>query len=158
MTQPTAEHYRNRIRVQLDALQTKIADLKAAHDALANAAMLPFLDEDRIVRVMGEPKQVAAPPAATNERRGGYRQPNRGCRAGIIRCLMGGPATTDELAGIVEATDRGALEGAVYDTIAAGLISRNGLTLSLTDAGRKQGEWLMSHPTAKMYAPYLDRR
>ena len=85
MTQQTAEHYRNRIRVQLDALQTRIADLKAAHDALANSAMLPFLDEDRIVRVLGEPKQVAVPPAATNGRRGGYRQPNRGLRAGIAR-------------------------------------------------------------------------
>lgn len=158
MTQQTAEHYRNRIRVQLDALQTKIADLKAAQMALANDAMLPFLDEDRIVRVMGEPKQVAAPPAATNGHRGGYRQPNRGLRAGIIRCLMGGPATVDELAGIVEATHRGAVEGAIYDATMIHLIERNGLTLSLTDEGRKQGEWLMAHPTAKLYAPYLDRK
>lgn len=158
MTQQTAEHYRNRIRFQLEALQTKLADLKAAHDALANSHMLPFLDEDRIVRVLGEPKQVAAPTPAQNGRSVGYRQPNRGIRAKIIRCLMGGPATADELAEIVEATDRGALECAVNDATTIRLITRNGLTLSLTDEGRKQGEWLMAHPTAKLYAPYLDRK
>lgn len=154
MTNQTAEHYRNRIRIQIDAMQSKLADLKAAEETLKNTAYLQFLDEDRIVKLVGgQPvvTQTSAPVVS-------YKQPNRGLRANIIRYLMGGPSTESDLFGVVTCTDRSAIVSAIGSCVKDGLITEHGSTLALTESGREKGQWLLMNPGAKLYAAYKDKK
>lgn len=158
MTRQQAEHYRGRISTQITALQIRISELKGAADALENEKMWPFLDEDRILRVIGgapnEPTPAAPTPPPTTARVR-YRMPNRGLRAQIIRYLMSGPATEDDLFESVKVDGRRAFSTAIDYALEVGIVVRAGSTLTLTDKGRVQGEWLMAHPTAKLYAPQV---
>ncbi len=172
MTRQQAEHYRGRISTQITALQTRISELKGAADALENEKMWPFLDEERILRVIGRafdglrrraidvvsgsaaettPAPIGAPATAPVR----YRMPNRGLRAQITRYLMSGPATEQDLFEAVKVDNRKSFDDAVDTAIEISIVARAGNTLTLTDKGRVQGEWLMAHPTAKLYAPQV---
>ena len=153
MNTESANHVKASILEELQQLSIRKATLQGVLDLLNGPAEKKYLDESAILAALG--KGVEPPPAVIDAPRGkaGYKQPNRGMQASLLRQLSLGAARFDDLRNRVTHNHDGreAFAKVLTHACKRNLVAMRGEMISLTPNGAKMAQWFVAHPNAKMY-------